>query len=55
MCSDEFHVAEELRMKSPSAFEMLSRYSIQFRDAADDHGGHNVDTMQKPMWYVLDY
>ena len=49
LCCDGFHVAEQLRERSPDAFEMLSRYPIQFRDAADDYVGHNIDAMQRPI------
>lgn len=55
LCCDGFHIVEELKKRSPVAFEMLSRYPIQFRDAGDDYVGHSIDAMQKPIRCVRQY
>lgn len=49
MCCDGFNVVDQLKKRSPDAFKILSHYPIQFRDAADDYVGHNIDAMQKPI------
>ena len=45
----DFMLLNSWKKRSPDAFEMLSRYPIQFRDAADDYVGHNIDAMQRPI------